>query len=260
METRSLTKDKTVVVIITITALLLPILFFGLIKFFGLSGLPVYFGQLGIYAFFFLLAFWGLKQSQIRLPFNGRKVLEALAILLASWLIYAVIITSTGIIRLPDELEALRSVETWKVWANILSTWFFVGIGEEVLFRGYFLKKILAYYESKNTKRVTLLAVVVSSAFFSLWHLPVRIFSLINGEIGIVMILISLVMLFLLGAGFAWLFLRSGNILLVGLVHGVMDFPLIGKESQLSFIILITAIGLVELFRLIGRKRTIQAA
>ena len=258
METRSLTKDKTVVVIITITALLLPILFFGLIKFFGLSGLSVYFGQLGIYAFFFLLAFWGLKQSQIRLPFNGRKVLEALAILLASWLIYAVIITSTGIVHLPDELVALRSVDTWKVWAQIISTWLFVGIGEEVLFRGYFLKKLLAYYESKNAKQKTLLAVAVSSAFFSLWHLPVRLFSLINGEISVGLILISLVMLFLLGAGFAWLFLRSGNILLVGLVHGVMDFPLIGEDSQLSFIILIAAIGLVELTRLISRKRTLQ--
>jgi membrane protease YdiL (CAAX protease family) len=76
---------------------------------------------------------------------------------------------------------------------------------------------------------------------------------------GIGLIMISLVMLFLLGAGFAWLFIRSGNILLVGLIHGVMDYPLIGKDSQLSFIILIAAIGLVELVSFINRKKAVLA-
>ncbi|MBA4383900.1 MAG: hypothetical protein C0410_04135 [Anaerolinea sp.] len=252
--TLSPAKEKSVLITIMVAAILLPVLFFGAIKLFNLRGLPVYFAQLGLYAVFYLLAFWGMKQSRIKLPFSGRKVLESLTILLASWLIYVIFISATGIVRLSDELAALQSVDAWKVWAQIVSTWFFVGIGEEVLFRGYFLKKLLAYYESKNPKSKTLLAVLVSSAFFSIWHLPVRLFSLINGEISIGLILISLVMLFLLGAGFAWLFLRSGNILLVGLVHGVMDYPLIGKDSQLSFIILIAAIGLVEFFQLVKRR------
>jgi len=251
-------KEKNLPVVIGIIAFLLPILFFAAIKIFSLSGLPLYFAQLGLYALFYLLAFWGIKQSQISLSLNRQKVLAALTITLASWLIYALIITGTGIIRLGDEVAALRSVEAWKVWAQIVSTWLFVGIGEEVLFRGYFLKKLMAFYESKNAINATLLAVVVSSGFFSVWHLPVRIVSLFNGEMGIGLILISLVMLFLLGAGFAWLFIRSGNILLVGIVHGVMDYPLIGKDSQLSFIILIAAIGLVEIFRLLRLKRQIQ--
>jgi len=254
--TLSPAKEKSVLLTILTAAILLPVLFFIAIKLFDLSGLPVYFAQLGLYTLFFLLAFWGMKKSQIRLSFRGRKVLEAFAILLAGWLIYAAFISATGIIRLQEEVAALRAVEAWKVWAQIVSTWLFVGIGEEVLFRGYFLKKLLAFYESKNVKHVTLLAVLVSSVFFSLWHLPVRLFSLINSEISIGLILISLVMLFLLGAGFAWLYLRSGNILLVGLVHGAMDYPLIGKDSQLSFIILIAAIGLVEFFQLVKRRRS----
>lgn len=249
---------RTTLLIFSLTVLF-PILFFITIKVFNLSGLPLYFAQLGLYALFILLAYWGIKQGQISLPFSGRLVLAALTITLASWLIYALVISATGIIRLPDEVAALRSVEAWKVWAQIVSTWLFVGIGEEVLFRGYFLKKLVIFYENKNAKRATLLAVVVSSAFFSVWHLPVRIFSLINGEMGIGLIMVSLVMLFLLGAGFAWLFIRSGNILLVGLIHGVMDYPLIGKDSQLSFIILIAAIGLTELFRFLNRKKAALA-
>ncbi len=258
MESQISKQNKIVTPVITVTALLLPVLFFTAIKVFNLSGLPLYFAQLGLYALFFGLAFLGIKQSQIRLSFSGRKTLLALALTLASWLIFMVIISGTGIIRLADDAAALRSVETWKVWAQIGSTWLFVGIGEEVLFRGYFLKKLMAFYEGKNAKNATLLAVIVSSVFFSMWHLPVRVFSLINGEMSIGLILISLVMLFLLGAGFAWLFIRSGNILLVGLIHGVMDYPLIGKDSQLSFIILIAAIGLAELFRLLHLKRQIQ--
>jgi membrane protease YdiL (CAAX protease family) len=247
--------SKRITVMIYSLTILFPILFFITIKVFNLSGLPLYFAQIGLYALFFVLAFWGIKQSQISLSLSGQKVVAALSITLACWLIYALIISGTGIIRLADEVTALRSVEAWKVWAQIVSTWLFVGIGEEVLFRGYFLKKLLALYENKNAKRAMLLAVVVSSALFSVWHLPVRIFSLINGEMGIGLILISLVMLFLLGAGFAWLFIRSGSILLVGLIHGVMDYPLIGKDSQLSFFILIAAIGLTELVQWVkGRK------
>ncbi len=256
MELQTSKQNKNVTPVIIVTALLLPILFFAAIKAFNLSGLPLYFAQLGLYTLFFVLAFWGMKQSQIRLTFSGSKVLMALAVTLASWLLYAVIISTTGIIRLPEEMAVLRSIEAWKVWAQILSTWVFVGIGEEVLFRGYFLNKLLALYQFKAVKNVTLVAVAVSSAFFSVWHLPVRLFSLINGEMGIGLILLSLVMLFLLGAGFAWLYLRSGSILLVGLVHGLNDYPLIGKDSQLSFIILIAAIGLVEFFRLVEHRRT----
>ncbi|PKN90449.1 MAG: hypothetical protein CVU45_02520 [Chloroflexi bacterium HGW-Chloroflexi-7] len=258
MELQTSKQNKFVTPVIIATALLLPVLFFTAINVFNLSGLPLYFAQLGLYTLFFLLAFWGMKDSQTKLTFSGRKTILALAITLASWLIYMGIIAGTGIIRVPEEIDALRSVEAWKVWAQIVSTWLFVGIGEEVLFRGYFLNKLLAFYKGKNARNATLLAVIVSSAFFSVWHLPVRIVSLFNGEMTVGLILISLVMLFLLGAGFAWLFIRSGSILLVGLVHGVMDFPLIGKDSQLSFIILIAAIGLVELFRWIGRKRLIQ--
>lgn len=249
------TNEKAVIIVIIITIILLPVLFFGVIRLFNLNGLPVYFTQLGLYAVFYLLAFWGMKQSNIRFVINGRLLLESLVILLASWLLFILFISMTGTVNLSDELQALDAATPWKVGAQIVSTWLFVGLGEELLFRGYFLKKLIAFYEGKNVKQKVLLAVVISSAFFSLWHLPVRFFSLIKGEISIGLIVVSLMMLFLLGAGFAWLFIRSGNILLVGLVHGVMDYPLIGGNSQFSFIILIAAIGLVEFFQLVYRRK-----
>lgn len=65
--------------------------------------------------------------------------------------------------------------------------------------------------------------------------------------------------LFCLGIGFAYLVIRTKNILLVGLVHGLMDFPLIGLKTQLSFIILLAAIGCVEIARLITRKKEVTS-
>jgi membrane protease YdiL (CAAX protease family) len=69
------------------------------------------------------------------------------------------------------------------------------------------------------------------------------------------MLLVSLLVVFLMGIGFAYLFVRSDNILLAGFVHGVVNLPLVGMNSQLSPIILVVAIGCVEISRLMnGRK------
>lgn len=228
---------------------LLPVIFFFAIGWFDLEGLPLYFAQLGLYAAFFLLAFWGLITSRIRLDVRGRSVLDALFITLLAWLVYALVLTLTGIVQWPAALDALRAVPAWKIGAQILSTWIFVGIGEEILFRGYFLNQLHLVFTSGSARKRTLLAVLFSSLLFSLWHLPVRIYELVNGESSVVLILLSVLVLFVLALGFAWLFIRTGNILLVGLVHGVMDFPLFGKESQLTFIILIAAIAIVEIFK-----------
>jgi len=249
---------KSTFIIILIIIILLPILFFGAIKLFDLNGLPVYFAQLGLYAIFFLLAFWGLRTGSIRLQFGLRSIIEALFFLILAWLIYVLVLSLTGIIQFSSEITALRSIPAWKVWAQILSTWIFVGIGEELLFRGYILNWLHQTFTKWSGRRRMLMAVLFSSLLFSLWHLPVRIYELINGESSILMILLSVVVLFVLALGFAWLFIRTENILLVGLVHGVMDFPLIGGDSQLSFIILIAAIICVEMFKLRQRRVATQ--
>ncbi len=69
------------------------------------------------------------------------------------------------------------------------------------------------------------------------------------------MLLISLGMLFLLGIGFSILFIRSQNIFLVGLIHGLMDYPLTGMDTNLSFIILLAAIAFVEFIRFLKREK-----
>lgn len=248
-------RGKTIPAIIMVAALILPIPVFTTIQLFHLNGLPVYFLQLALYLMFYLLAFWGLKTEGISLPINVRKLLEAIGCLLASWSFYVLFLHISGIARLPEEIQTLINVPAWKTGAQILSTWFFVGMAEELLFRGYFLASFLRHFTRGENRRRTITAVLISSIFFSLWHLPSRINWIVSGEADILLLLLSTLVLFCLGIGFAYLFIRSQNILLAGLVHGLMNFPLIGQETQLSFFILLAAIGYVETARLIMRKK-----
>ncbi len=248
-------RGKAVLVTIMALAFVAAILFWVAIQLFQPKGLPLYFAQLGLYLIFFLLAWWGLKQERIHLPVNARSILEALAWSLVGWLIFLLVVQLLGMARLPEEFQALKDTPAWKIGANILSTWVFVGLGEELLFRGYFLKAFWRHFTRGTDRRRTVVAILLVSAFFSLWHLPSRIIWLISGEVDGILFLISLLALFLLGLGYAYLFVRSDNILLVGLVHGVSDFSLVGMNSQMAPIILVVAIGCVEIARWINRKK-----
>jgi membrane protease YdiL (CAAX protease family) len=248
-------QGKRVFAAILVVLVILPALFFLAIDLFKLKGLPLYFFQLGLYALFYMLAFWGMKREKIALPFNLHLFLQAVVVLLTSWLLYVLVILLTGLTKLPVEIESLGNIPAWKIWANIFSTWFFVGLGEEVVFRGYCLPCFERYFTKEGSRRRTFNTILITSVFFSLWHIPARVTSIIAGELDLLMLLISLIVVFVYGAGFAYLFLRSRNIILVGLVHGVMNYPIIGQQTQASFFVLLAAIGCVEIVRWVKGKK-----
>jgi membrane protease YdiL (CAAX protease family) len=230
-------------------------LFWTAIQVFHWEGLPLYFLQLGLYLFLFLIALWGLRQDQITLPIDARRILKALAWSLVGWLLFLLVIQLLGITQLSEDLQVLKDTPAWQTGAKILSTWFFVGIGEEVLFRGYLLQAFGRHFTRGTSRQRTVKAILITSGLFSLWHLPNRILWLITGKINLVLFLISMSVLFLLGIGYAYLFVRSDNILLAGLVHGLSDFPLVGMNTQLAPIILLGAIGCVEIAHLLTMKK-----
>jgi membrane protease YdiL (CAAX protease family) len=248
-------RRKAVLVIIMVLTFVVVILFWVAIQLFQPQGLPLYFMQLGLYLVLYLFAWWGLKHERTHLPVNPRLILEALAWSLVGWLLFLLLIQLLGMVRLSEEFQALKNTPAGEMGAQILKTWFFVGMGEEVLFRGYILKAFLRHFTRGTDRRRTVVAILLVSAFFSLWHLPSRIIWLISGEIDLILFLISFLALFLLGLGYAYLFIRSDNILLAGLVHGLSDFPLVGMNTQMTPIILVVAIGCVEVTRWITRKK-----
>lgn len=248
-------RGKATLVTLMALSFIVVILFWIVIQSFKLSGLPLYFTQLGLYLVLYLFAWWGMRHERLYPQVNGRLILKALAWSLIGWLVFLLFIQVLGMARLPEEFQALRDTPAWKIGAQILSTWFFVGLGEEVLFRGYFLKAFLRHFTQGTDRRRTVVAVLVTSAFFSLWHLPNRVLWLVTGEVDLVTFLISFLVLFLLGIGYSYLFIRSDNILLAGLVHGLSDYPLVGMSTQMAPIILLTAIGCVEITRWVARAR-----
>jgi len=248
-------KGKAGLGVIIALTLVVSVIFWVVIQSFQVQGLPLYFMQLGLYLAFFLLAWWGIRQEQISLPFSKRMMVEGLAWSLAGWLVFVLLIQLLGLVQLPDAFLALQKTPAWKIGAQILSTWIFVGMGEEVLFRGYFIKAFWRHFTLPTDPRRMLKAALLSSAFFSLWHLPARIAGILSGEFDWVTLLISLLVLFLMGLGFTYLFVRSENIFLTGLVHGLMDYPLVGKNTQLSFLILLVAIACVEIARRAAGKK-----
>ncbi|MBN1440680.1 MAG: CPBP family intramembrane metalloprotease [Anaerolineales bacterium] len=248
-------RGKNILAINMALTVFLTLVFWAIVRFSRVEGLPLYFLQLGLYAVFFLQAWWGLKHERIVPPFNLRRIGEALACSLAGWLFFVVVIQVTGMIRLPEEFAALRNTPAVQIGAKIISTWFFVGLGEEVLFRGYFQNAFRRHATRGTDRQRTAAAVLAVSAFFSLWHLPVRIIWLLAGELDPATLLLSLVIVFLPGLGYAFLYIRSENILLNGLVHGLSDYPLIGMSSQFAPAILLAAIACVELARFRSAKK-----
>lgn len=249
------TQGRAILIANMTLVFVMTILFWSAIRLFHLEGLTLYFIQIGLYLLFFILALWGLRTEQITLPINARRGLAALIFTLVGWLFFLLAIQLLGIAQLQEEFLALKGIPAWKIGANILSTWLFVGFGEEFLFRGYFLNAFFRHFTYGTDKRRMVVTLLLVSAFFSIWHLPSRIIWLISGEIDIVLFLVSFLVVFVLGLGYAYLFIRSDNIFLAGLVHGVSDFPLVGRDSQMTPIILVTAIGCVEITRLITGKR-----
>ncbi len=246
--------SKTVLFSILAITILLPSLFFAAIRMFDLTGWLVYFLQLALYTLFYGLAWWGIRTENIVLPVNRRKLWQAIGILLASWLGYVLILTLSGALSWADEMRNWQNTPLWKAGAHLVSAWFFVGMAEELLFRGYFLTAFGRHFIGGG-KRHMAKSILLTSAFFSLWHLPVRIYALLTGEMSLFLLLISLVVAFAIGIGFAWLFVRTQNILAAGLVHGLMDYPLLGAETQLSFLILALAIAFGEMSRWLGARK-----
>jgi membrane protease YdiL (CAAX protease family) len=154
----------------------------------------------------------------------------SLLVVLLSWLLYVLVMSVFGLVDLRQDARALASMPLWKIAAQIVSTWFFVGMAEEVLFRGFFLKKFLSWFEVRRSGHALLWAVITSSAFFSLWHLPVAPF--FTGQRGPFagVAVAQPGGAICPGRGFAWLYLRSGSVLLVGLVHGLIGLSAFGRQ------------------------------
>jgi membrane protease YdiL (CAAX protease family) len=196
---------------------------------------------------FFGLALWALRRDSIDLAglgFRRAKLYQTLFVPLLTWLVFTVFLIAYSLAAGQVGSEQGGSPFPSSL-ALLIQQWLFVGIGEELFFRGYLLAAFAAVFTRLPSKWRTLLGVLLSSAAFATFHLPVRL-STMGSENGGAPLVISMLLAFAFGLIFAYIFLRTRNVLLAGLIHGGLNAPLIGMQGD--FLPLIISVIVIEIW------------
>ncbi len=175
---------------------------------------------------------------------------QALAWTGVVWLLWGAVLGLLMLVK-PDYTVGITSLR------SILVFYVFVGVPEELLFRGYLFTWLYRFLQDKVLKgRAALWAAMISSLLFALFHIPQRL--LVARMRWSVALLTNLAGVFVIGLFLCWLFFRSKNIWWAGLYHGGNDAPLLslGQTDGL------TPIGIAVIYLLfteIMRRRDVGA-
>ena len=184
-----------------------------------------------------LLGIWAMQKDGIELRSIGlqmTKLYEAIGILFIGWSIFSVgllcFVTFSGETVTPI-LAASK---------DILLDWLFVGIGEELLFRGYLVSSLMYIFSGFPLKRQIFLVLLLSNSLFATVHIPSLIYNTPQQD-RLIEILSFLPAAFVVGLSLTYFFLRTRNILLTGLMHASINVPLIRiSDDQLYLVFHIT--------------------
>lgn len=173
---------------------------------------------------------------------------QALIWTAVAWFLWGVVLGLLIVIK-PGYIVRVTSLR------SILVFYVFVGVPEELLFRGYFFTWFQRFFHGKVARDwATWWAALMSSLLFAFFHIPQRL--LVARMTWDAAMLTNLAGVFAIGMFSCWIFLRSENIWWVGLYHGGNDAPLLSLGQKDSF----TAIGMAIVYLLLtevmrGRNR-----
>ena len=112
-------------------------------------------------------------------------------------------------------------------------------MAEELLFRGYMLRRWREVFTGLAGWKGTALALVLTNLVFALWHVPQR---LLSQQLDPAALAPSLVQLFIVGLLLSYFYLRSRNIVFTGLVHGGLNAPLLGVSGDFTPVLALAAV------------------
>ncbi|RME13683.1 MAG: CPBP family intramembrane metalloprotease [Ardenticatenia bacterium] len=199
---------------------------------------------------FLLIALFAIRSDTVTLEemgWSGNGLRQSVAMIAIGWTIWTVLTVSVNF-----KMGHLFSDSFKSSFPKIVVQWLFVGIAEEVLFRGYIFTKLTHLFVKFGHIWSKVAGVIVSSLIFATFHIPQRL-SVVGMELTLDGLVRQMFPLFFAGILLAWLFLRSQNVLFVGLVHGGMNAPLLGKEGNLAPILVFLI--LAEVIACRRRKR-----
>ena len=180
-----------------------------------------------------------------------RALAQAVVWSAVAWILWGVVLGLLILVR-PEYSVGVTSLRSIPVF------YLFVGVPEELLFRGYILTWLRRFFQGKASGNwAALWAALVSSLLFALFHIPQRL--LVARMTWNVDLLMNLAGVFFSSLFLAWLFLRSDNVWWVGLYHGGQDAPLLSLGPGDVF----TGIGVAVVYLLLTevmRKRPMGTA
>ena len=198
------------------------------------------------------------------LGLDARDVPNAALLLLLLWGVVQVVLAAVGQLgaspfTLNPSLDATPAV----LAGRQLEALFGSGLLEEVLYRGFLLVQVFLLLRRRMEEpRALAWAIAASSLYFGLNHLPAALrMHLDAGAIAVYLVHVALV-----GALFAWIYLRTGNLWLAGGAHALINYPAALFVSWLdaSLLVLVaTALLLLAwpaLHRRFDRVFTVHAA
>ncbi len=180
-----------------------------------------------------MLALWAMRRDGMSLESVGwsrKGLVQAVIFIVLSW------VWAAGVLLFFGEVSSFGDLFVFPL-PRVIVQWFFVGLAEELLFRGYILGRLLRCFERLGRVGASLAAACVSSFIFATFHIPQRM-AMQGMELRVEVLLERMVPLFLIGLFWTWLFLRSRNVPFVGLAHGGMNAPLVGQRENLVPIVL----------------------
>lgn len=149
-------------------------------------------------------------QEKILLPAKNRlwlQILTGIAIAAALCFVFGIIPILCGF----SLIGSHRDMTAAQIILAAIQDILFVGVGEEIVFRGYIQNQFTIWLKKYNR-----LAPLISAVIFGLWHL-------INGSI------IQVLFTTLIGCvfGYAKYFLKDCSLISVIIAHGLYDFSLV---------------------------------
>ncbi len=199
------------------------------------------------------LAVYAIKAVQLPFSYLGAgasQVREASWIIVIGWVVLFAIL-------IPFNLNGIGMVN-WDP-LTIIGQWFFASMAEELFFRGYIQAQLSGGLLTLKKPWDIILSFIITNVIFATFRLPSLMVSISQsaGNINVNDLALSLLIYFGSGLVFSYLYYRTRNIILVGLLHGgwvtqAADSPI---KSSVFFLVFILVVEGYLLFRRLRTKK-----
>ncbi|WP_193310424.1 CPBP family intramembrane glutamic endopeptidase [Halorubrum halophilum] len=187
--------------------------------------------------------FWARGYAPGLVGLRRKDLRTAIVIVGGVWLVaqtttIVVSVATTGTVLLAP---TLATGGLWTLLGLFLAQVLGNALYEEVLYRGFLLTALHARFVKHMRNWPFIAALALSQSIFALVHVPSR---LVEDVVGI-SLAANLFVVFLTGIGFALLYYRTRNLLLVVGVHALLNYPTVVFGTEQVAILTVVAVSLV---------------